>query len=161
MTTDLDGILARLERLEAENAALRREVRPVLLDGAVAPDRTAASLSRRQLLRRAGVSAMGVGALALTAVGVIPASGALADGEPINVGDDITDAQSTTIVRNEVNDETVLQVQSDGAGTGLLGISAHGRGVLGTSSTGIGVTGYGTRGGTFLGVKAAINLGPA
>jgi hypothetical protein len=171
VTMDLDGILARLERLEAENAALRREVRGSGADEAGTPAPTPTSttaVSRRQLLHRAGVSALGAGIVAASAATLgryEPASAA--DGDYIRVGYDRV-GTITTNLSNTTNNETVFKAQSDGAGTGLYGGSGTGAGVTGSSglgagvlgSGGVGVVGFGARGGEFHGNDAAITLHP-
>ena len=175
---ELLALGARVEHLERENRALREGVdttgRTVVAgepdeqspDGPV----PAASVSRRRLLRRAGATALGVGALAGSAMSVVPAATALADGEAITVGAEIHDATVTTALRNWTNDVDVFWAQSAAAGTALSGFSGTGRGVLGSSTTGVGVTGssntsvgvsgQGHRGGAFRGSRAAINLKP-
>jgi hypothetical protein len=149
--TDLDAILARLERLESENAALR--LRLVGASHDVAPGQGAAApvaVSRRQLLRRAGAAAA-VGVAAATVATIGRAEPTRADGGSVMVGSIDDTAHQTTGLVNKVSDDTVFGTFSEGAGTALYGRSA----------AGVGVSGLGERGGTFTGVKANVRLVPA
>jgi len=74
-----DAVLARLERLEAENSALRRRV-----DELAAPSTTRSAgdpLTRRDMLRRAGrgAAAMGLGVLGASMLALTEAGPALAN----------------------------------------------------------------------------------
>jgi hypothetical protein len=143
--TDLDRILARLERLETDNAALRRQLdeQGDAHAGATAP--VAAPMSRRGLLRRAGTgaAAVGIGAVAAS-LGVLSQPGeAKADGETVTVGGTFETAVKTTLLHNTVNDFTVLEARNEGAGAGVYGISEKGFGVQGFSRSSDAVHGFG------------------
>ena len=163
---DMAGIMARLERLEADNESLRQEVRrlqpddPALGSAAAVPTPIAV-VSRRQLLRRAGVTAIGVGVAAASAATLGGSEAVRADGESIIIGAANDTALNTQSLENKQNDETVFRAVSDGSGTGLSGSSITGNGTVGLSQHGVGVVGVGGRGGAFIGTKAVINLNPA
>jgi hypothetical protein len=141
---DLDLILARLERLEAENVALREQLAGQREVAAPAgPVSSKDRVSRRGLLRQAGAGAAAVG------IGVIGASMASlagpgpvrANGEPVTVGGSFVDAITTTTIRNHTNDNDVLFASSSGQGTGVHGYSGTGAGIYGETTSGYGVHG--------------------
>jgi hypothetical protein len=113
---------------------------------------TTAPRSRRVLL--AGALG-GLGVWAAAAIG--RSSPALADGEIVHVGDNITTAATTTRITNSANSQAVLVVQSDSDGFALVGQGNSGAGVWGTAATGAGVRGTSTSG---FGALGASNSGP-
>ena len=159
-------IVARLDRLEAENAALRHEMRRLHTTDAAPGDTSAnptltVAVSRRQMLRKAGAAAVGLGMVAASAVTLgRPAPVSAADDGYIQIGHD-QDATLETKLHNSTSDQDVFRAESSGAGTALSGSSGHGTGVAGVSGAGVGVVGVGHRGGAFVGLKAVINLAPS
>jgi hypothetical protein len=147
VASDPDETAARPERLEGEAGA----------DAAV---------SRRHILRRAGVTAAGIGVAAAGAATMLRADPVLADGEAIRVGGTYTDATHATSIVNGTNDADVLVVESKGTGsaitgrthsaTGVEGHSVEALGVWGTSSRTVGVYGQGPTGVDGAGLKIGV-----
>src|SRR5664279_5101061 len=141
--TDLDAILARLQRLESENAVLRQRLGDASHDLTPGPADVApvapVTVSRRQLLRRAGGAAVALGVAAATVATIGRAEPTRADGGSVTVGSIDDTAHQTTGLVNKISDDTVFGTFSEGAGTALYGRSA----------AGVGVAGLGERGGTF------------
>ncbi|MEQ1701269.1 MAG: hypothetical protein ABMA25_14235 [Ilumatobacteraceae bacterium] len=146
--TDLERLTRRLDRLEAENEALRNELR----SAAPMPEVT----SRRQWLARGAVLA--VGAVA-GAVAFSPRADAI--GSPINMGlNNISPTPTTTRLDASIGDDVLSSVfyalngATDGAGLhgygpsyGVLGFSDKGTGVWGKASgdashAAVGIGGY-------------------
>lgn len=169
--TDQDGILARLERLEAENAELRArldgltggggtgvaaaaaDTTPVAAVGPVVGQTTgatgmgAAPVSRRDLLLRtgAGVAAAGVAAVGASVASLAQAAPVLAlggdDGKPILVGGGYPDARSITTLSS--NDGGVPEtLLVGGALTALYAVGGL-QGVVGDATADGGGSGRG------------------
>ena len=156
---NIDAVLARLERLETENGALRARVDELEGPSGVRDHGPADQVSRRDLLRRAGtgMAAVGMGALAASVATLVQASPAsAANGETITVGGTFHASSPTTIdIDSSSNSNSVLIVNSSGggavegnatSGTGVRGTSNSGAGAFGNSSTGTGVLGESTSG---------------
>ena len=160
---DIDAILARLERLEEENADLRRRLDNGERSSSVTDPTPGDSVSRRGLLRRAGaaVAAAGVGALGATIATLSHAEPVRADGEAITVGGTFTDATVLTTLENRTNDKSLLVGRSRAGGTGIVGDSATGFGGYFVSGAANGV--YGQSGGVDHRAIGAhgVGLGPA
>jgi hypothetical protein len=162
-TTDIDTILARLERLEAENAALRGR-----LDGgaptASVGEIPAAGVSRRQLLRRAGAgaAALGVGTVLASATTLGRADRVrAADGDAVVAGQSV-DASSTTTINMPAGFDDVFAVTTAGSGDAITASSIGGSAIRGVSTEGSGVIGIGNLyGGAFVGHAAQVLLAPA
>jgi len=159
--SNVDAVLARLERLESENRALRERLDELQGQAAPASPTSGApgSLTRRDVLRRAGtgVAALGIGALSASVATLAQASPALAsNGDTITVGGTFHASSPTTIdIDSSSNANSVLIVNSSvgGAvegngtsGTGVRGTSDSGAGIFGNSSTATGVLGESTSG---------------
>lgn len=154
---DLGMVLERLERLEAENAELRRRV--TALDGSSEGSggaRPAASglrrrMSRRTLLRdtgtRVGGAALGaVAAMGATLGAATAVRAAGDDGDPITVGGTFTNAQTRTLLRNSTNGQALLVLNHQATGGALEASTAGGVAVAASSSSGFGVIASSTTG---------------
>jgi len=160
---DLDAILARLQRLEAENVSLRERLDAVTGPTSAEEPEPSATVSRRKLLRRAGTGAATLG-IAVLGGGVMAhsqASPARADGEAITVGGTFTDATALTTLENRTNDKSLLVGRSRAGGTGIVGESALGFGGYFVSGAANGV--FGQSGGVDSRAIGAhgVGLGPA
>jgi hypothetical protein len=142
--TELDAILARLDRLEAENAALRQRLDSVNAEPAPGDAPPSDQVSRRDLLRRVGtgVTALGIGAVGASMLTLAQPGPVRADGEPITVGGTFENATATTTIHNSVNAANVLEVRSAAAGAGIYAVSETGNGVDGRARSGAGVYGF-------------------
>lgn len=104
--------------------------------------------SRRAMLAAAAAAAAAT--VANAALRPLPAAAAGDVGAVIHVGDLFANAQAQTTIGNQVNDDIVLWVASNGdlghgSGTAVVGYSAHGTGVEGKSNgDGVGVRGTST-----------------
>jgi hypothetical protein len=147
---DVDTLLARLERLEGENSALRARLEVLEAPSAADPLPADPPVSRRDLLRRAGttVAAVGVGLLGASMATLSQASPALANGEVITVGGRFSDATETTVIQNATNDNDVFVATAHGQGGAIRGY---------TTGSGIGVWGHSDNG---IGVQAESDTGP-
>jgi hypothetical protein len=161
---DLDLILARLERLEAENVALRQQLADEREEAA--PTDTVAStdrVSRRGLLRRAGAgaAAVGIGAIGASVASLARPGPVRANGEPVTVGGSFVDAVTATTFRNHTNDNDVVFASSSGQGTGVHGYSGTGSGIFGETTSGYGVRGESLSASVGAGVygRSADNIG--
>jgi hypothetical protein len=147
--TDLDAILARLERLErleTENAALRRRLDELDRPSAATAAEPGPHVSRRDVLRRAGsgAAALGIGALGASMAALSQPAPVRADGEAITVGGTFTDATQLTTLQNSTNNTSVFVGRSKAGGTGVVGESASGFGGYFVSGSGNGVYGMST-----------------
>ena len=153
MERDRDSMLARLDRLEAENVALRREVQRMRV-GEWDGDRGPCGCRHNHPHRRHQPARSHAGSCCAGLVRArsrqawwpprqrrwaVPRRSAPAAATPCSSAGRMTRPISTTYLENKVNDEFVFVALSDGAGTALSG----------TSHSGTGVTGYGSRGGYF------------
>lgn len=176
---DLEGILARLDRLEAENTVLRKRVgelgSPVYANTPAVPV-IGGPVTRRQLLRNAGAGAgaLALGAVAASAATLVRAEPARAAGDDlsnIQVGLTYPDVRTTTKLKSVTGTNAVLWVESDVAdgsalhgrnvssGKGVYGFSSGGPGIYGFSQDGNGVHGYGGTGANYAGVRGESDSG--
>ena len=158
--SDLEGVLARLARLEQENADLRARL-GVTEDGTTAAESRGDAVSRRNLLR--GATGAVLAAAAAGAATVAGTVGVRADvGDPVVVGSGVEwDGATTLLVNHNFNPgHPAFTVAQDGTGDAIQGSSVHGNGVWGLTAGGIGVLGEETApitGGA--GVKGVSNNG--
>ena len=105
-----------------------------------APDSSTPSSTKSRRAVLAGALG-GLGAWAASAVG--HASPVRAEGENIVVGGEYETASSRTFLRNVLNNNRVLEAQSEGSGIAVLGSSTGSVGLYGVSNSSSGVYGSG------------------
>jgi len=162
---EAEALLARLTQLEADNRALRERLETLeasTVETGIEAD-PAGSMSRRSLLRRVGSGAamLGIGAIGASVAALGAPAAVLANGEPVTIGGTITDAMTTTAIRNHVNDNDVLLAASSAGGLGVHGYSALNAGVYGDTLSGDGVRGVSLGDGIGVGVRgeSVANIG--
>ncbi len=177
LVNELAGLHARLDALEAENAALRVRLEP---EPAAAPSR----FDRRSLLRMGGVAAAaGAGVVLMRPASASATTGNFKFGDENDAGSDATsldsmsddatlaltnDGNGNTLVAEIINpDSTAAVVYASDAGTGggLVGEvtnpTSEAPGVTGIGIVGGGVTGFTDGSGPGVGAIADTGTGPA
>ena len=144
MSVEMAGVLERLERLERENAVLRREVESLRTERPSTSDPAPRPVARRDLFRLVGAAA--AGGLATTIAGAAPA--AADNGDPVYLGQ-INTATFDTIIQSTATalhgtTSSMGSAAIDGEATSTEGVGIGVRGVT-SGPLGVGVRGHAKR----------------